>query len=72
MDERCFACGKKLGKKPALADTRDEQIVYVGRECAKKIAQAGDAGWQPPDGGLRLYPVKAEDQARIEAGEIPF
>lgn len=61
-DERCFACGKKLGKNPTLVDTRDAQLVYVGRECAKKVAQAGEAGWLPPSGGLRLYPIREGEQ----------
>lgn len=60
MDDNgtCYACGRKLGKKtPKAADTRDAQWVYVGSECSKKIEAAGDAGWQPPKGGPRLYPM---------------
>ena len=66
MDDRCFACGKKLGKNPILVDTRDAQHVYVGRDCARNVAQAGDTGWQPPRGGPRLYPmsdVNLEDRS---------
>ena len=55
MTERCFACGKKLGKNPALVDTRDDQRVYVGRECYKLIVKAGELGYQPSRGGPRLY-----------------
>jgi hypothetical protein len=55
MKDNCFACGKKLGKNPALIDTRDSQTAYVGRECFKKIQEAGEAGYQPPRGGPRLY-----------------
>jgi hypothetical protein len=55
QDNKCYACGKKLGKNPALVDTRDEQLVYVGRECLKLIKQAGEQGYQPPQGGPRLY-----------------
>lgn len=58
MSERCFACGKKLGKGPAVADTRDAQMVIVGSECAKLIKKAGNVGYQPPQGGPRLYPVR--------------
>lgn len=54
---QCFACGRKLGQKPYLADTRDSQTVYVGVECAKHIKRAGDEGWQPPKGGPKLYPL---------------
>jgi hypothetical protein len=50
----CFACGRKLGNNPRLVDTRDGQMVYVGSECAKKITKAG---WQPPKGGPKLYPL---------------
>lgn len=51
--ERCFACGRKVGKNPHVAITSDvAQIVYVGVECFKQI---GPEGWQPPLGGPRLY-----------------
>lgn len=53
-DDKCFACGRKLGKSPALVDTRDGQTVYVGRECAKMVTTEG---WQPPKGGPKLYPM---------------
>ncbi len=53
--EYCFACGKKLGKKPRLVDTRDDQLVYVGSECFRLIKKAGQLGYQPPSGGPRLY-----------------
>jgi len=59
--ERCFACGRKLGRSYALVDTRDDQLVYVGSECFKLVMQAGDAGYQPPLGGPRLYPIAACD-----------
>jgi hypothetical protein len=55
MDEKCFACGRKLGKTPKLVDTRDSQLVYVGVECFKEIQRAGEVGYQPPKGGPRLY-----------------
>lgn len=57
MSERCFACGKPLGARPLAVDTRDDQIVSVGRECAKLILAAGTEGYQPPRGGPRLYPL---------------
>lgn len=58
QDEKCFACGRKLGKSPKLADTRDDQKVFVGSECFKMIQKAGESGYQPPGGGPRLYEVK--------------
>lgn len=51
----CFACDRKLGKNPALIRCADEQTAYVGRECFKLIKAAGDAGWENPKGGPRLY-----------------
>ena len=53
--ERCFACGRVLGEDPFTADTRDDQIVSVGRECIKLIESAGAAGYQPKGGGPRLW-----------------
>ena len=53
--KRCFACDRKLGRNPVLVDTRDDQCAFVGSECFKLIKRAGDAGWQPPKGGPRLY-----------------
>lgn len=52
---KCFACGKRLGKNPPIADTRDGQRVYVGSECFKYIKLGGDNGYQPPLGGPRLW-----------------
>lgn len=37
-----------------MVDTRDDQLVFVGSECFKQITEAG---WQPPKGGPRLYPL---------------
>ncbi len=55
---RCFACDRVIRRTPPfLADTRDDQVVHVGPECLSKIEAAGDAGYQPPAGGPRLYPV---------------
>lgn len=62
--EHCFACGRVIRHKvPFKADTRDAQIVYVGPECFKLVAAAGEAGYQPPKGGPRLYPVAAPTTA---------
>lgn len=52
---KCFACDRKLGSNPFVADTRDSQFVYVGSECFKYIKTAGDDGYQPPKGGPRLF-----------------
>jgi hypothetical protein len=57
--EKCYACDKPL-KKEFLVDTRDAQTVYVGSECYKKIKIAGEAGYQPPKGGPKLYLLKED------------
>ncbi len=74
----CFACGRKLGKKPGRVDTRDDQSVFVGRECFKLVMAAGEKGYQPPKGGPRLYPIpgwtpelEAELLAQIATGGSP-
>ncbi len=54
---KCFACGKKLGKNPKEVDTRDDQVAFVGDGCYKLIKQSGEEGYQPPKGGPRLYPL---------------
>jgi hypothetical protein len=53
--DKCFACGRRLGARPAEADTYDDQWVYVGRECYKLIQSYGEAGYQPLSGGPKLY-----------------
>lgn len=56
MSTKCFACNKPnvtLGCR--IATTRDGQTVFVGRDCAKKIKAAGEAGYQPPTGGPLLW-----------------
>ncbi len=55
--DKCFACGRQLNTC-CLVDTRDGQEVFVGKECYRKIMAAGDAGYQPPQGGPKLYPIR--------------
>jgi hypothetical protein len=47
MTDKCFACDRPL-KGKHLVDTRDDQTVFVGPDCFKRVKAAGDAGWQPP------------------------
>ena len=55
-EERCFACGHHLRSGAGInADTRDGQIVIVGPECYRMIRRAGEFGYQPLQGGPRLY-----------------
>lgn len=62
--ERCFACGRTLGKNPLRVDTRDAQTVFVGRDCGKLVLAAGEAGYQPPRGGPRLFPLPAAEAGK--------
>ena len=63
----CFACGRKLGRNPTLADTRDGQTAFVGSECWKLIKKAGEAGYQPLRGGPKLWCVPpVSSQSEIE------
>lgn len=57
---KCFACDKILtgARQYVRAETSDGQRVLVGRECFRKIKDAGDQGYQPPLGGPKLFPLK--------------
>ena len=61
-ESRCFVCRRKLGRNPYLADTGEDQAVYVGSECAKKIIASGEEGWMPGlDGSeVRLWAMTEE------------
>ena len=61
MFTRCFACDRAIKTEEAavLADTRDDQLVYIGRDCFAHVKAGGDAGWQPPKGGPRLYTIRS-------------
>ena len=61
--ERCFACDRPITGTPRLADTRDDQIVYVGPDCYRQIVATGEDGYQPAKGGPKLYPAPARDTA---------
>lgn len=52
---KCFSCGQRLTMNVWAAITEDGQEVRVGQSCAKKIIAAGEAGYQPPKGGPRLF-----------------
>lgn len=62
MKERCFACNKPLGKTPRLVDTRDGQKVFVGRECYKLVAAAGESGYRYPGAGPRLWLLPEDEK----------
>jgi hypothetical protein len=55
-EDKCFACDKPLNSYNCV-DTRDDQVVFVGSECYRKIIASGETGYQPPKGGPRLWRV---------------
>lgn len=63
--KKCFACDKRLGSKPAIVDTRDDQTVFVGSECYKKIKAAGEKGYKPA-GCMRLWTLNADGRGLTE------
>lgn len=67
MSGRCFACGKKLGRRPMLVTCSDEQDVFVGSECGKMIVAAKADGWQPPKGGPRLYALQYDPKGERQS-----
>jgi hypothetical protein len=70
--ERCFACGRVIHSRPTRrADTRDGQVVFVGPECARRIDDAGDVGYQPPLGGPRLWNILGQRDAMAPRSSEP-
>jgi len=64
--EKCFACGKPIRKaEPYMVQTIDGQKPFVGPECAKKVVDFGDFGYDPPKGGPRLYHMMAQPKPRF-------
>ena len=59
----CFACGKTIRTKAYVANTRDDQLVYVGSDCWKHIKASGETGYQNPaymyvgDHAVKIYPT---------------
>jgi len=68
--KRCFACNQPLGNNPLLVTCADEQDVFVGSECARRIRRAGRGGWQPPRGGSRLYTLMDDPKGRPGFKEV--
>jgi hypothetical protein len=63
MQGRCFLCNRLLGRHPIVADTRDNQLVYIGSECATLVMRAGEHGyggkdWKP--GYVKVYPLQLQ------------
>lgn len=55
-EAKCFSCDAVLSSESdQMVETEGGQPVVVGRECFKKVVQAGKGGYQPPLGGSKLY-----------------
>jgi hypothetical protein len=55
---RCYSCDRKLDENSRIYCVNvalEDQDVYVGSECFRKIKKAGAAGYQPPKGGPKLF-----------------
>lgn len=78
QDEQCFACGRQFRKNGhgrivfhPTALTIDGQRPFVGHDCFRRITDAGIDGWQPPQGGPRLWnEYDAPEEARRAAGIV--
>jgi hypothetical protein len=56
--KQCYACGKpRKSELCRVVRCSDEQTVFVGPECFRRIKRSGEAGYQPPLGGPRLFLV---------------
>jgi hypothetical protein len=58
QDEKCFACDKPFGKQPSrlVNVAHEDQDVYVGPDCYKRIKAAGKRGYQPMKNGKPFGP----------------
>lgn len=62
IDEPCFACGRPMrGKSYPAQVEREDTVVHVGPDCASHIKAAGNAGYQPPLGGPRLFHIDTQE-----------
>lgn len=58
QDDKCFACSKKFHRLATRQKVKTEdgsQYIYVGADCYKKIAKSKEVGYQPINGGPRLF-----------------
>lgn len=68
MTDKCFACGRPIiNAHGYLVGCSDDQDVGVGPECYRKISRAGEHGYQPPQGGPRLYVLSVAFDLRRKA-----
>lgn len=60
----------RTGRRARKAITSDGQVVFVGYDCAKRIAEAEVEGYQPPRGGPRLWIDHYAPQEALDAAGI--
>ena len=76
QDDKCFACGRKFRRNAfgfivhPEAITLDGQRVFIGYDCARRIAEAGKDGYQPALGGPRLWIDQYAPAAALQAAGI--
>ncbi len=68
QDDKCFCCGKPFsGRVRHLADTGEDQVVFVGSDCARFIAAACNDGYRrPKQAGPALYPFRGKCEVEFE------
>lgn len=59
VHDKCFACDRAL-RRPHIVRCIDEQTVFVGPECFRRVRESGAAGYQPPLGGPQLFEISQQ------------
>jgi hypothetical protein len=58
---KCYACGQRMNiGTPVYTADDNQQEQLVGPDCYLHTKAAGPTGWQPPQGGPRLFQHKAD------------
>ncbi len=58
QDDKCYICGKAFkttSKKYLVNVNKDDQHVYVGPECYKRVVKADKDGYQPKGDIIKYY-----------------
>lgn len=59
---KCFACDRPLRgrQREYLVRCADEQTVFIGSDCFRRVRETGPDGYQPPLGGPRLFEISQQ------------
>lgn len=69
---RCYACGKPLRSWQTAYMLDDDQAAQpVGSDCFRHVVQAGERGWQPPQGGPPLFHHQQDARAAYGVARSP-